>query len=145
MCGSHAVREENPATGKLDAARRCTGGLTCPAQTVERLKHFVSRMAFDIEGLGDKHLEAFFADGRVKSPADIFTLARRDAQSERRLQNEPGWGERSAEKLFEAIEARRHIGMEPLYFCAGHSPCGRGDGPQSVQVVSAASPASAKP
>jgi DNA ligase (NAD+) len=119
VCGSHAVREENPATGKLDAARRCTGGLTCPAQAVERLKHFVSRMAFDIEGLGEKHLEAFFADGRVKSPADIFTLARRDAQSKQRLRDEPGWGERSAEKLFEAIDARRRIGMDRFVFALG--------------------------
>jgi DNA ligase (NAD+) len=119
VCGSHAAREENPTTGKLDAARRCTGGLVCPAQAVERLRHFVSRMAFDIEGLGDKHLEAFFLDGRVKTPADIFTLARRDAQSETRLQNEPGWGERSAERLFEAIEARRSIAMNRFIFALG--------------------------
>lgn len=126
VCGSHAVREENPTTGKLDAARRCTGGLTCPAQTVERLKHFVSRMAFDIEGLGDKHLEAFFADGRVQSPADIFTLARRDAGREHRLKDEPGWGERSAEKLFESIEARRRIGVERFIFSLGIRHAGEG-------------------
>ncbi|MEM9704882.1 MAG: NAD-dependent DNA ligase LigA [Pseudomonadota bacterium] len=76
-CGSHAVHEENPSTGKRDVVRRCTGGLICPAQAVERLKHFVSRAALDIEGLGTKQIESFFQDGIVKEPADIFTLRNR--------------------------------------------------------------------
>ena len=60
VCGSRAIREINPNTGKEDAVRRCTGGLICPAQRVERLKHFASRNAFDIEGLGEKHIKAFY-------------------------------------------------------------------------------------
>ncbi len=67
VCESHAVRELNSKTGKLDAVRRCTGGLICAAQAVERLRHFVSRHAFDIEGLGEKHIQAFFDEGRIRA------------------------------------------------------------------------------
>ncbi|HLC09403.1 MAG TPA: NAD-dependent DNA ligase LigA, partial [Methyloceanibacter sp.] len=84
-CFSHAVREVNPVTGKLDAVRRSTGGLICPAQRVERLKHFVSRNAFDIQGLGEKHIKSFYDDGLIQSPPDIFTLAKRDKRASSKL------------------------------------------------------------
>ena len=115
-CGSEAIREEG------DAVRRCTGGLICPAQAVERLKHFVSRAAFDIEGLGAKQVEAFFADPvlAIREPADIFTLAARDAANPlQKLRNRDGWGERSATNLFAAIEARRTIALNRLIFALG--------------------------
>jgi DNA ligase (NAD+) len=119
VCGSHAVREVNEKTGKLDAVRRCTGGLTCPAQAVERLKHFVSRNAFDIEGLGEKQIAAFFADELVRSPADIFTLERRDKKSLKRIANREGWGQRSADNLFKAIDARRNIELNRFIYALG--------------------------
>ncbi len=115
-CGSVAHREPG------DAVRRCTGGLICPAQAVERLKHFVSRGAFDIEGLGAKQIEMFFhdADLPVKTPADIFTLAVRDeANGLKRLKNRDGFGEVSAKKLFAAIEAKRTIPLDRLIFGLG--------------------------
>ncbi len=115
-CASPAIREDG------DAIRRCTGGLICPAQAVERLKHFVSRSAFDIEGLGAKQVEMFFrdADLPVKTPADIFTLASRDAANGlKRLKNREGFGETSATKLFAAIEAKRSIPLDRLLFALG--------------------------
>lgn len=121
VCGSHAVREINEKTGKLDAVRRCTGGLICAAQIVERLRHFVSRNAFDIEGLGAKQVEAFFAEGRIKTPADIFTLAERDKAPGNLtpLRAKEGWGSKSAENLFAAIEDRRRIGLDRFIFALG--------------------------
>ena len=118
-CGSHAVREVNPVTGKEDVVRRCTGGLICPAQRVERLKHFVSRNAFDIEGLGEKHIKAFYDDGLIQSPQDIFTLAGRDRRSTTRLEAREGWGETSAAKLFAAIEARRTVKLDRFIYALG--------------------------
>ena len=118
-CRSHAVREVNPVTGKEDAVRRCTGGLICPAQRVERLKHFVSRNAFDIEGLGEKHIKAFYDDGLIQSPQDIFTLAGRDRRSTTRLEAREGWGETSAAKLFAAIEARRRVKLDRFIYALG--------------------------
>ncbi len=118
-CGSHASRELNPITGKEDAVRRCTGGLICPAQRVERLKHFVSRNAFDIEGLGEKHIKAFYDDGLIQSPPDIFTLAARDRRSTTRLEAREGWGETSAAKLFAAIEARRKVKLDRFIYALG--------------------------
>ena len=112
VCGSLAVREHNPKTGKLDAARRCTGGLICAAQAVERLRHFVSRNAFDIEGLGEKQVQLFWDLGLIKNPADIFTLAERDAGADRHIAELEGWGELSAGNLFRAIEERRTIGLD---------------------------------
>ncbi|MEO8420223.1 MAG: NAD-dependent DNA ligase LigA [Hyphomicrobium sp.] len=119
-CGSHAVREVDEKTGKVDVVRRCTGGLICPAQRVERLKHFVSRNAFDIEGLGEKNIQAFYDDGLIQSPEDIFTLAVRDARSAKsRLEEREGWGPQSATKLFNAIAARRDIALDRFIFALG--------------------------
>jgi DNA ligase (NAD+) len=118
-CGSHAVREVNPRTGKEDAVRRCTGGLICPAQAKERLKHFVSRNAFDIEGLGEQRIDDFYAEGIITRPQDIFTLQRRNERSLKRLENREGWGETSARNLFAAIEARRSTPLNRFVFALG--------------------------
>ncbi|GEO12809.1 NAD-dependent DNA ligase LigA [Microvirga aerophila] len=118
-CGSHAVREVNPRTGKEDSVRRCTGGLICPAQARERLKHFVSRNAFDIEGLGEQRIEEFYAEGIIQRPQDIFTLEKRNERSLKRLENREGWGATSARNLFAAIEARRNIPLNRLIFGLG--------------------------
>ena len=120
-CGSHATRELNPRSGKEDAIRRCTGGLICPAQTVERLKHFVSRDALDIDGLGDKQIEFFHSDPElpVREPADIFTLAKRDAANLKKLKDKEGFGAVSARKLFDAIEDRRSPPLNRFIFGLG--------------------------
>ena len=120
-CGSHAVREVDEKTGRADVVRRCTGGLICPAQAKERLKHFVSRNAFDIEGLGDKQIELFYDEGRLMKPADIFTLEAREARKpqEKRIINQKGFGEKSVEKLFKAISARRTIGLDRFIYALG--------------------------
>jgi DNA ligase (NAD+) len=119
VCKSHAVRETNERTGKVEAVRRCTGGLICPAQRVERLKHFVSRTAFDIEGLGEKHIQAFYDDKIIQSPEDIFTLEARDAKAKAKLEEREGWGPQSARKLFAAIAARRKIALDRFIFALG--------------------------
>ena len=119
ICNSHAVRETNEKTGKVDAVRRCTGGLICPAQRVERLKHFVSRNAFDIEGLGEKSIQAFYDDKTIQSPEDIFTLEARDSVSKAKLEEREGWGPQSAKKLFAAIAARRQIALDRFIFALG--------------------------
>ncbi|MFD0987731.1 NAD-dependent DNA ligase LigA [Methyloligella solikamskensis] len=118
-CGSHAVREVNEKTGKRDAVRRCTGGLICPAQRVERLKHFVSRNAFDIEGLGEKNIQTFYDQGLIQSPPDIFTLRQRNERSQTKLQDREGWGETSVANLFEAIDERRKIPLDRFIFALG--------------------------
>lgn len=120
-CQSHATREMNPRSGKEDAVRRCTGGLICPAQAVERLKHFVSRDALDIDGLGDKQIEFFHADPDlpVKEPADIFTLAARDAANLKKLKDKEGFGAQSVAKLFAAIEDRRAPPLNRFIFGLG--------------------------
>ena len=114
-CGSEAVREEG------DAVRRCTGGLICPAQAVEKLKHFVSRGAFDIEGLGARQVEMFYRDETlpIREPADIFTMAARDSGNVARLKNRDGWGEKSAKNLFQAIEQRRVIPLDRVIYGLG--------------------------
>ena len=118
-CGSHASREINPNTSKEDVVRRCTGGLICPAQRVERLKHFVSRNAFDIEGLGEKHIKSFYDDGLIQSPPDIFTLEARDKRASSKLATREGWGETSARKLFDAVEARRNVRLDRFIYALG--------------------------
>ncbi|MCP5084982.1 MAG: NAD-dependent DNA ligase LigA [Alphaproteobacteria bacterium] len=118
-CGSHAVRDHNAKTGKLDAVRRCTGGLICPAQAVERLKHFVSRNAYDIEGLGIKQIEAFYEDGLIQRLSDIFTLRQRDERSLKKLKDREGYGETSARNLFDAIDERRNVSLDRFIFALG--------------------------
>jgi DNA ligase (NAD+) len=120
-CGSKAVRETDERTGRADVVRRCTGGLICPAQAKERLKHFVSRNAFDIEGLGEKQIELFYHEGRIMQPADIFTLQARDARlpAEQRLMNKKGYGEKSVENLFKSIETRRNISFDRFIYALG--------------------------
>ena len=112
-CGSPALREEG------DSVRRCSGGLICPAQAVEKLKHFVSRAAFDIEGLGAKQVEQFHADGWIAEPADIFTLQDRFGSGLQPLTNRAGWGEKSAANLFAAIDEKRRIPLARLIFALG--------------------------
>ncbi|HVY98680.1 MAG TPA: NAD-dependent DNA ligase LigA [Dongiaceae bacterium] len=109
VCGSHAIREEG------ESARRCIGGLICANQAVERLRHFVGRGTFDIDGFGDKTIREFWELGWVKSPADLFRLAvHRDAWLERE-----GWGEASVQKLLDAIEARRTISLDRFIYALG--------------------------
>jgi DNA ligase (NAD+) len=120
-CGSHAVREEG------EAVRRCTGALICPAQAIERLKHFVSRNAFDIEGLGEKQVQEFFQDGLIMSPVDIFTLQKRDARATDKLMQREGYGETSVRNLFSAIDARRAIELYRLIYALGIRHVGEGN------------------
>lgn len=112
-CGSHAVREEG------EVVMRCTGGLVCPAQALERLRHFVARDAMDIEGLGEKQIAMFMEEGLIRTPADIFTLQTRDAQSLGRLKHREGWGEKSATKLFAAIEDARTRSLPRFIYALG--------------------------
>lgn len=116
-CDSHAVREEG------EVVRRCTGGLICPAQAVERLRHFVSRNAFDIEGLGEKQIEFFFQSQdpalHIGSPADIFTLKKRQDGSLTKLENIDGFGATSTRKLYAAIDDRRQVEFSRFLFALG--------------------------
>jgi DNA ligase (NAD+) len=121
VCGSHAVREEG------ETVRRCTGALVCPAQAVERLKHFVSRNAFDIDGLGDKQVQDFYDAGFVMSAADIFTLEKRDARAQAKLKDREGYGDVSIRNLFGAINARRKIELHRLIYALGIRHVGEGN------------------
>ncbi len=122
QCGAHAIREED------EAVRRCTGGLTCPAQAIERLKHFVSRDAMDIEGLGSKIIEDFYNEEIIKNPVDIFTLEERNNGNEYDLFNQnqglqlekrEGWGRKSVENLFSAIRSRKNISLPKFIYALG--------------------------
>lgn len=123
VCGSHAVREKNEKTGKLDSVTRCTGGFVCRAQAVEHIKHFVSRNAFDIEGLGTKQVDFFFESDdpalMIRTAPDIFTLKARQERSLTKLENIEGFGRVSVRKLFEAIDARREIALNRFIFALG--------------------------
>jgi len=110
------VREET-ATGEEGARARCTGEFACPYQKIEHLKLFCSRRAFDIEGLGEKQITYFFAQDIVKEPADIFTLAARNAKI--KLEEIEGYGETSVKNLFNAIEERRNIALERFIYALG--------------------------
>jgi len=114
-CGSPALREEG------EAVRRCTGGFACPAQAVERLRHVVSRRVLDIEGLGAERLPFFYEDPDlpIREPADIFTLARRDAANLKKLKDKEGFGALSAKNLFDAIEASRTVPLDRLIAALG--------------------------
>ena len=121
QCGAHAIREED------EAVRRCTGGLSCPAQAVERMIHFVSRDAFDIAGLGDKIIEDFYRAGWLHTPADIFTLEERNRGGDDlfstgdgiHLERKEGWGKKSVENLFAAINAKRKISLPRFIYALG--------------------------
>jgi DNA ligase (NAD+) len=112
-CDSKAIREDG------DAVHRCTGGMTCPAQAIEKLKHFVSRGAFDIDGCGAKQVEQFYRDGWIKEPADIYTLEDRFGSGVQQLKNREGWGAKSAQKLFDAIREKKTIPLAKLIFGLG--------------------------
>ncbi|MDF3605432.1 NAD-dependent DNA ligase LigA [Paracoccus sp. DMF-8] len=113
-CGSAAAREED------DSIRRCTGGLVCPAQAIEKLRHFVSRAAFDIEGLGARVVDELYQDGWIAEPADIFTLKDRYGPGQlTQLRNREGWGDKSASALFGAIDDKRRIPLAKLLFALG--------------------------
>jgi DNA ligase (NAD+) len=115
------VTTETNASGEESVVRRCTGEYACPSQKIELLRHFVSRRAFDIDGLGDKQIAAFFEDPvlSVREPADIFTLRERDDAAFGKLRNREGWGGTSAAKLFDSIDARRSIPLAKALFGLG--------------------------
>ena len=112
-CGSPI--EEIPG----EVARRCFNGLTCPAQVVERIRHFVSRDAFDIEGFGSRHVEAFYQDGLIRTPVDIFNLEDRDRDSTLPIRKKEGWGDQSAQNLFTAIAQKRTISLDRFIYALG--------------------------
>ena len=123
VCGSHAVRDINEKTGKVDAVTRCTGGFICRAQATEHLKHFVSRNAYDIEGLGSKQIDFFFESEdpalQIKTAPDIFTLEKRQQTSLTKLENIDGFGKVSVGKLYAAINERRQIALHRFIFALG--------------------------
>lgn len=113
VCQSHTVQEPGMA------AIKCAGGLVCPAQATLRLHHFVSKGAFDIEGLGFKHIEMFYEEGLIKTPADLFRLEERDRLSPTPLHKREGWGGKSAQNLFGAISSRRQISLDRFIYALG--------------------------
>ncbi len=126
VCDSEAIREVDEKTGEADVVKRCTGGLICPAQVKERLKHFVSRNAFDIDGLGAKQIEYFFGEGLIEQPADIFLLSKRNGDLDVPLDERKGFGKKSVEKLFAAIDERRSVGIDRFLYALGIRHIGQG-------------------
>ncbi len=124
-CGSPAEREIDEKTGRQDVRRRCTAGLVCPAQAIERLKHFCARDALDIEGLGDRQIEQFYHEGLVMTPADIFTLRERDRRSLKKLKDREGYGDTSVRNLFASIDERRSPPVDKLLYSLGIRHVGR--------------------
>jgi DNA ligase (NAD+) len=117
-CELHTpVTRETTATGEEGAIFRCTGEFACPFQRKEHLKHFVSRRAFDIDGLGEKQIEFFYEQGWIREPADIFTLEKRNREI--RLEEQEGYGETSVDNLFRSIAARREIALERFIYALG--------------------------
>jgi len=125
ICGADAVRDLDEKTGKQDVVRRCTNGLKCPAQAIESLKHFVSRRAYDIDGMGAKQIEAFFEKDLITEPSEIFTLEARN--TEIKLETWEGWGETSASNLFAAINVRREIDFDRFLYALGMRHIGQGN------------------
>lgn len=123
ICGADAVRDIDEKTGRQDVVRRCTNGLACPAQAKEGLKHFVSRRAFDIDGLGEKQIALFFELGLVKEPADIFVLEEKRSE----LEKLEGFGKTSLDNLFNSIDARRSIGFARFFYALGIRHIGQGN------------------
>lgn len=119
VCGAHACKEGD------DAVTYCMGGLTCPAQAMERLKHFVSKDAFDIQGLGDKNIEQFYELGWIKNPMDIFTLRE---NYELRLLGLEGWGQKSVVNLFDAIEKAKTVSLARFIYALGIPEVGEATG-----------------
>ena len=125
VCEADATNDVDEKTGRVDVVRRCTNGLACPAQAIESLKHFVSRRAYDIDGMGAKQIEAFYEGGQIKEPADIFTLEGRNADI--KLETWEGWGETSASNLFAAVNERRNIDFERFLYALGIRHIGQGN------------------
>ena len=125
VCGADATREVDEKTGRVDVVTRCTNGLSCPAQAVESFKHFVSRRAFDIDGMGAKQIEVFYEKDLVNEPADIFNLEVRNADI--KLETWEGWGETSAANLFSAINERRTIAFDRFLYALGIRHIGQGN------------------
>ena len=102
-----------------EAAIRCSAGLICKEQLVERLMHFVSRNAFNIDGLGESQIRLFYEKNLIKSPADIFTLEERDLHSLTKIRNFPGFGTKSSDNLFESIKNSKNITLDKLIYSLG--------------------------
>ena len=125
VCNAPATNDIDAKTGRVDIVRRCTNGMNCPAQAVESLIHFVSRRAFDIDGMGEKQIEVFYTRGLVREPSDIFTLQARNAEI--KLETWEGWGKTSAQNLFASIEGRRSVDFDKFLYSLGIRHIGQGN------------------